>query len=373
MSTLIDRHLKIPKYLQLAEHLREQIEGGHLQPDDQLPSFSVMRTNFDATQRTIEKAHALLEEDGLIRREQGRGVFVNYPAPRQMTGTVGFVAPYNMQPEQNIAYWGSVIAGMRSAARDRGYHLLLIDDGADFDDWDKMDGAVLCDTHDRRDPQPATKLPPLGFPSMAILNRVEGFACVSTDDLDGAYQLTQHLIQLGHRRIAYLASVNSNISTLQERRNGYEKALKQAGIALDPRWIRDLHREHEWDDLPDWYPLAGEASLNQWMQQDWKELGCTALVAQNDSTAQGALKAFRAAGLHVPHDVSLVGFDGLPAQNGEPQLTTIQAPLFDVGERAIKALLDGLQDSTKKPENICLPVSLVKGQTTMAALDAACM
>jgi DNA-binding LacI/PurR family transcriptional regulator len=366
MSTLIDRHLKIPKYLQLAEDLRRQIADGGLRPGDQLPSFNEMKVQFEAAQHTVEKAHGLLEADGLIRREPGRGIFVNPPAPRKATGNVGFLAPYNMRPEENVAYWGSVLAGMRSAARDRDYHLLLIDNGETFERWDKIDGAILCDTHDPRDPQPGMAQPPRDFRGVAILNQVNGFACVSTDDFDGAYQLTRHLIELGHRRIAYLATVNAGLSLLEKRKEGYLKALSEADIKPDPRWMRELRRHHEWDGLPNWYPLSGESSLRHWLKEDWAELGCTALVAQNDGAAQGAIKAFQSAGLEVPRDVSVVGFDGLPAQSGEPQLTTIQVPLFDIGERAVQLLLDFLQDASKKPEDVCIPVNLVEGKTTAA-------
>lgn len=366
MSTLIDRHLKIPKYLQMAEHLRQQIADGGLRPGEQLPSFSEMKLQFEAAQHTVEKAHGLLEADGLIRREPGRGIFVNQPAPRKLTGNVGFLAPYNMRPEENVAYWGSVLAGMRSAARDRDYHLLLIDNSETFERWDKIDGAILCNTHDPRDPQPGMPQPPHSFPGVAILNQVDGFACVTTDDSDGSYQLTQHLLELGHRRIAYLATVNAGLSLLEKRKEGYLKALSEADIEPDPRWMRELRRQRKCDGLPDWYPLAGELSVRSWLEEDWAELGCTALVAQNDGAAQGAIKAFQTAGLKVPRDVSVVGFDGLPAQSGEPQLTTIQVPLFDIGERAMQQLLDFLQNPSEKPENVCIPVNLVVGQTTAA-------
>jgi len=143
--------------------------------------------------------------------------------------------------------------------------------------------------------------------------------------------------------------------------------LSEADIEPDPRWMRELRRQRKWDGLPDWYPSSGETSVHRWLEEDWAELGCTALVAQNDGTARGAIRAFQAAGLKVPRDVSVVGFDGLPTQSGEPQLTTIQVPLFDIGERAMQQLLDFLQNPSKKPEDICIPVNLVEGKTTAAA------
>jgi DNA-binding LacI/PurR family transcriptional regulator len=371
MPTLIDRHLKIPQYLQLAEHLRQEIASGRLQPDDRLPSLNESKAQFGANQRTVEKAHDLLETDGLIRREPGRGVFVNHPVQRKTTGNVGFLTHNNMRPHENVAYWGSVLAGMRDAARNHGYHLLLIDDTDGFERWDKIDGAVLYSMSDLYDPQSAMQQPPDGFPCVAIFNQVPEAACVSIDDASGSYQLTRHLMELGHRRIAYLADVNTGLSQLKQRREGYLKALKEAGIEPDVRWTRELKQHDKWDDLAKWFLLAGELSMRSWLEEDWNELECTALMVQNDCTAQGTIIAFRAAGIEVPRDVSVVGFDGLPARSGEPELTTIHAPLFDVGEHAMRSLLDYLQNPTMKPRDVCLPVNLVVGQTTAAAPDLA--
>jgi DNA-binding LacI/PurR family transcriptional regulator len=338
---------------------------------EKLPTMVELRSQLGISMHTLNDAVRELEKRNVLNSVHGVGIYVTGQKQRKLTGNMGFLAPYNMRPEENVAYWGSVLAGMRSAARDRGYHLLLIDNASDFERWDKIDGAVLCDMHDLRDPQPATQQPPDVFPCVAILNRVRGMACVSVDDAGGAYQLTRHLIELGHRRIAYLGSFNPGLSQLKKRKESYLKALKEAGLEPDARWMRELRYRHEWDDLSDWYPLAGELSVRSWLKEDWSELGCTALVVQNDHAAQGAVTAFRAAGIKVPHDVSVAGFDGLPPQNGEPQLTTIHLPLFDVGEHAMRMLLDYLQNPSTPPRDICLPVNLVVGQTAAAAPDLA--
>jgi len=363
MTTLGDRHLKIPKYLQLAEYLRHEISAGRFQPDDRLPSLNDLKEQFGANQHTVERAHALLENDGLIRREPGRGVFVNHPAPRKVTGSVGFLAPYNMQPEQNIAYWGSVIAGMRSAARDHGYHLLIIDDGSAFDSWEKIDGAVLCDAHDPRDPHPGLPQYLQDFPYVALFNEIAEIACVTSDDFDGTYQLTKHLIQLGHQNIAYLANFNSGLSTFTQRKEGYLKALREAQIKPDPKWMRELLFRKEWEGLPSWYSQAGEYYTRRWLEEDWAELECTAIIVQNDDTALGVMDAFEAAGMQVPNDVSVVGYDGIVAQ-GAPSLTTMEVPLQEIGRQAMTSLLDWVKDPAQAPQNVCLPVRLIEGQTT---------
>ena len=92
MSSLLDRHLRVPKYLQLAEALRQQIAAGELKPGDQLPSYVQMRQQHGATQNTVDKVFALLEQDGLILRERSRGTFVRSPAeaaPVVRNGIIG--------------------------------------------------------------------------------------------------------------------------------------------------------------------------------------------------------------------------------------------------------------------------------------------
>jgi DNA-binding LacI/PurR family transcriptional regulator len=362
MSTLIDRHLKIPKYLLMAERLRQQIADGTLRPGDQLPSFSEMKLQFEAAQHTVEKAHGLLEADGLIRREPGRGIFVNQPALREATGNVGFLAPHHMEPQQNLAYWGSLLAGMRSQAAARDYHLLMIDNSGTFNQWKKIDGAILCDTHDPRDPHPGLPQLPKDFPFVSIINKTSGIACVGWDDFDGAYQLTRHLLQLGHRRIAFLGTFNAGLSQLQKRKAGYLQALQEAHIEPNAHWMREVQNRKEWRELPTWYLQAGEFYMRRWLEEDWAELGCTALIAQNDKVARGAISVLQAAGIDVPRDVSVTGFDGLPEDYQTPLLTTIEVPLHKVGELAMASLLDWLQNPQHPPEDVCLPIKFVEGQ-----------
>jgi len=354
-----------PRLKEACRQLRGMAE--ELGAEAKLPTLVELRGQLGVSMQTLSDAVRELEKRNVLHSVHGVGIYVTGQKQRKVTGSVGFLAPYNMRPAENMAYWGTVLAGMRSAVRDRGYHLLLIDNSSEFEDWDKIDGAVLCDTHDPRDPQPGLPQPPHGFLGVAMLNKVQHFPSVTTDDSDGAYQLTRHLIKLGHRRIAYLGALHSGLFQLEQRKKGYWKALTEAGIEPQPRQMRELMRRNEWDDLPDWYRESGEYSMRCWMDEDWDELGCTALVVQNDNAARGAIQTLQANGFEVPRDVSVVGFDGLPAQHGEPKLTTVQAPLFDVGERAMQLLFHYVQDPTKVPPDVTLPVNLVSGNTTAAA------
>jgi LacI family transcriptional regulator len=249
---------------------------------------------------------------------------------------------------------------MRNAARDEDYHLLLVDTAGDFQRWDKMDGVVIFPYSSGL----TVPRPPQGFPSVTILNEIPGAACVTSNDFDGVHQLARHLIQLGHRRIAYLAIMSEKFSTLQQRKAGYMKALSEAGIEQDARYLRELCEQDEQDELFTGYPLSAEFTMRRWLEEDWAELGCTALIAQNDGVAVGAIRALENAGLQVPRDVSVVGFDGVPLQAGAPLITTIEVPLQEIGRQAVASLLEWIKDPAQTPRNICLPNHLIEGRTT---------
>lgn len=364
MPTLIDRHLKIPQYLQLAEYLREQIQSGQLKPGDRLPSFNEMKAQFDAVQRTVEKAHSLLEGDGLIRREPGRGVFVNHPAPRATTGNVGFMTPYDMSIEGNLAYWGLVLAGMRQVAREHNYNVLLIDNGTNFTNWQTIDGALVYNVASP-DFRLVVSLPAQDVPLVSIFNEVPETVCVTVDDFDVTYQSTRHLIELGHRRIACLMAMNSNLLLLEKRKAGYIKALNEAGIEPQASLMRDLSNQDDKNDSSSAsYTHMGQQSIRRWLNEDWAESGCTALITQNDNVAFGAIRAFEDAGLKVPQDVSVIGVDGIAPQMGDLSLTTVEIPLKEIGIQAMNLLLEWLKNPTTTPPSIRLPVRFVEGSTT---------
>ena len=327
-----------------------------------LPTMVELRNQLGISVQTLSDAVRELEKRSILNSVRGVGIYVTPQRDRLLTGNIGFVTPHYMPPAQDISYWGEILAGMREAARDRGCHLLLIDDGEAFTRWEKIDGAVLCQLHDPRNPLPQASLLPRGFPCVAILNEIPATPLVTADDFEGQYQLTQHLIHLGHRRIAYLMAANAEISQLEQRKRGYLQALREAGIKSNPRWIRDLHSNGEWENLSNWYVEAGERFTNQWLQEDWQEVGCTALMVQNDEAAQGAIAAFQATGLEVPRHVSVVGFDGW--KSFVPQLTTVRVPLFEIGHTAMRLLLDWLENPLLAPQSTYLPVSFIEGQTT---------
>ena len=123
------------------------------------------------------------------------------------------------------------------------------------------------------------------------------------------------------------------------RQAAYEAGLRNAGIDLDPRWMRELEWQRSYE-VDSFFRSSGRETMRLWFQQDWRELGCTAILAQNDETAIGMIEAFREAGVEVPSQVSVVGFDGTEVSTFvRPRLTTIEVPLKQIGITAVRKLL----------------------------------
>jgi LacI family transcriptional regulator len=174
-----------------------------------------------------------------------------------------------------------------------------------------------------------------------------GLTSVTYDDFGGAKQATRYLRERGHRRIAHLQG-DVRYATALARRAGYEEALRDRGIPVDP----DLIRIANWD-----MRAAAEAMESLLTLPDPP----TAVFAASDEMALGALDRLRSKGVRVPDDFAVVGFDGIPlAQDLTPALTTIRVPFREIGRRAAELLLSGAEPP---PAPIVLPVELVESRS----------
>lgn len=168
----------------------------------------------------------------------------------------------------------------------------------------------------------------MGIPIVLLNNQHPSqFAhSVIIDNLEGARSAVNHLINLGHRDIAYLGD-RLGYSSDTERFSGYRSALDAADIPFEPSLV--VHGDGK---------AEGGFEATARLLQDRQ--APTAVVCYNDMTALGALKAIRAHGLKVPADISIVGFDDLPlALYTDPPLTTIHQPKQEMGRLAVNLLL----------------------------------
>lgn len=173
---------------------------------------------------------------------------------------------------------------------------------------------------------------------------------VLLDNFEAAYQLTQHLIEQGYRRIAGIFGVMS--TTGRERRRGFEEAMREHSIPVIPEMTRFVPARAE----------DGEEATRQILAQSPRP---DALVASNALLAEGALTAIRERGLVIPDDIALAGFDETPwTALVEPPLTLIAQPTDDIGATATDLLLKRLADPTRSIRQVTLKGKLiVRGST----------
>lgn len=185
---------------------------------------------------------------------------------------------------------------------------------------------------------------------IVLVNCPEYPQSVSTDSLSGALQAMEHLWSLGHRRIAYIGNPLSHQTNL-DRMAGYRKVLALRGRAVDEELV-----------------VAGDGQLAGGMEAMGRLLALphrpTAVFCFNDMTAMGALRALAQAGLEVPHDCSVVGFDDLQlAAYYCPPLTTVRQPSYQLGQRAMCMLLSLMAGEDDVPGEV-LTSELVVRETT---------
>ncbi len=170
------------------------------------------------------------------------------------------------------------------------------------------------------------------IPILAIGRTIRGLEhrCLRVENHDGGYRATRHLLDLGHKRIAHICGLQWHVDAIA-RREGYEEALSEAGIRVDPALVLD----------GDWEEQSGLVATERLLAAC---TGFTAIFASNDQMAYGARLALFRRGIQVPRDVSIVGFDDQPsAAYACPPLTTVRQPTMEMGNAAARAVVDELR------------------------------
>ena len=196
----------------------------------------------------------------------------------------------------------------------------------------------------------------LGFPLVFVSATVPtgtGAAAVDVDNEQGARLAAEHLLALGHRRMAHLRGDHHQASALQ-RESAFREALAGSGVAL-----------REEDVLSCTYQGTEGYDATRALLARPEGAAPTAIFAANDRLAVAALQAARDAGVEVPGRLSIVGFDDAPAASlTTPALTTIRQPLPQIGETAVRLLSQAIQGDGPAPANHLLaPELVVRGST----------
>jgi DNA-binding LacI/PurR family transcriptional regulator len=178
---------------------------------------------------------------------------------------------------------------------------------------------------------------------------------VDVDNVAGARQAVEHLVALGHRRIACITNAPLVYTAARERLDGYRDALEAAGIAYDDEIVTEGAF-----DAP-----SGHRAMMVLLDRAQFD----AVFVASDVVALGAIGALRETGRRIPADVSVVGFDDIPlAAFFDPPLTTVRLPAFELGQAAGRALIHRIADRAT-PDRTLLPIELVIRSSTRAVAN----
>ena len=305
------------------------------------------------SQKTRDRVMAVIERESFAPNPAARALVT------QRTQIVGVVIPGNVNVFfTDNSYYPMLLQGIGGTTHDRDYAMLLWlgqlhEDGEHFSRRVRnnrlMDGlliASLIASHPLFQDLDQLRMP------FVMVDRPVAFDdkinYVTIDNVHAAQTAVRHLIGLGRRRIAHITG-HVSISDGRDRLLGYKRALEKSGLPADPNLIYEglFDRDRGY---------FGMKHLLQYKPD--------ALFAASDTIAQGALRAIREAGLRVPDDIAIVGFDDLDiASETEPALTTIRQPIQEKGARAAQLLIDLIEGNVDAPQHILLPTELVIRET----------
>jgi DNA-binding LacI/PurR family transcriptional regulator len=187
-----------------------------------------------------------------------------------------------------------------------------------------------------------------GVPIVAMDRRLRQFDVdtVLVDNVKGAYQGTSYLIRLGHRRIGLIGGP-SRITTGRERREGYERALREHGLELDQSVIK----------IGDCKQNGGYQKACELLEMDDPP---TAIFTANNLMTLGGLNAIHEKDLNIPQNVAIVGFDDMPwAPSLDPPLTAVAQPTYELGCTAADLLLQRIADKDREIVEMKLEPTLI--------------
>lgn len=282
---------------------------------------------------------------------------------KRRTDTVGFVIP-TFGPRFSDPFFSELLAGIGNEAARHHFDLLVCTRPPDSPeeeeayrrlvDGRRVDGVLVVRT--RVDDPRLAFLKQRNFPFVAFgrSHTDEHLPYLDVDGRCGLYQAVRHLIDLGHRRIAYI-SAPLNLTFALHRLEGYRDALQEGGLEYNEELVLVGHLTEE----------DGYQAAHRLLALDRPP---TAIAVANDLMALGALRAAHERGLAVGRDVAITGFDDIPlSAHANPPLTTVRQPIYEIGRRICQMLIQIISGEPLENYHVILEPTLIVRQSSGSA------
>ena len=361
----------IAKYKQVKQEILSWIHSSKLLPGSQLPSENDISEQYKVSRQTVRQAIGELVQEGWLYRIQGKGTFVsNEPGIKLVsnsTQTIGVITTYISD-----YIFPLIVQGIESELSSRGYRLVLSstdnDRGKERECLEMMldqslSGLIIEPTKSgERNPNLSyfLTLDNREIPYVMLNAAYEEMnsPCLRMDDERGGFLAAEHLISLGHRRLAGFFKTDDKQGI--RRMKGFIAAHHKYNVSISPSSVFTYTTEEKNDT-----PIQQAKQLLSQSVEDRP----TGWVTYNDQLAITLLDTVRSAGLSVPDDLSIVGFDdSFLATATEVKLTTISHPKQELGIRAAEWIISMIEGKSELPEDsqmIYMPELVIRESTAM--------
>lgn len=354
----------VPKYMQVKREILAWFHAGVIKPGDVMPSENELADRFTVSRQTVRQAFGELETEGWLRRVQGKGTYASLPesSGTEAIRTVGLITTYISD-----YIFPHIVRGAEAALRSRGYRLLLSstdnDKGRERESLEMMlgqplSGLIIEPTKSAEGNPNLSYFLSLDYRNIPYVMINEKYPeldspCLKSDDQLGGCLAARHLLGLGHERIAGFFKMDDLQGV--NRLKGYLQAHRERGIPILPEMVIHYGTEEK-------RTKPAEAALRLLQQESGRP---TAFICYNDELAVQLMEIIRQAGLSVPDDIALVGFDDSSlATATEIKLTTLTHPKTDMGIDAVELLLAMIEGKDRKREGKLYKPELVVRTST---------
>lgn len=355
---------KSPKllYLQLKDILLQEIKAGKMFSDETLLREKDLQEIYQVSRNTVRRAVWELIKAGFLKRVKGKGIFIISRSPKIVRDSkqIGLII-LDVEDE----FFSKISRGVEDIAHKREYSVILCNSDNETQKEkvylhnlkNRVAGFIIAPATGNQNHAYYGDLLQKKIPFVFIDRYLPEFNVdyVVSDNAEGGYLATQHLLNLGYQRIALIS--DPECTSTRDREEGYRKALKEYGVKTDKSLIkRSGLRNFE----------AGYHHTKKLLQL--KSLP-EAIFALNDEIARGSLEAVKEAKMQIPKDIALVGYDNLSLSfHLEVPLTTVNQSKYEMGAKAAELLIDRIEKKKNKIQQVVLDTNLVIRNSTVKKL-----
>lgn len=365
---------RIPSYKQIRDYILDQLKKQTWKGNDQLPSENELAAQFGVSRITIKNALSSLVHEGVIYRVQGKGTFISenaqgekplYKPPigenarveqASRPKLIGYLTP-------NISnhFTMSLLNEIEGALNKEGYHMVFARTHQSQEVEEKkirelvamgVQGIIVYPVEEESFNEEILRLSLSNYPLVVIDRYLRGVDtnCVCSDNIQGGYEATKHLLDLGHTDIGFISTIPSGTTSIEDRLSGYEMALSEKRIPIDSRLKLTHLKVFDQDNAK---------NIRHFLHT---MTSMTAVVTVNATIGQQVLAMAAELNMRVPDQLSVVIFDDLDRLRIQPTYMKQEAGM--IAHEAVRLLLQHINSPAEKKRLIEFPTTLIVRDTT---------